>query len=158
LTLILTVQQEASVRAHAERDYPDECCGVFIGEIVGAGNYVSEVIALRNHHEDGGRRRFRITGDDLLQVEKIARLKKQSIIGFYHSHPNVPAIPSQYDKDHAWEAYSYLIVEVSEGKVVVKRSWKLDLDADGFNEENVMVNPCLLRSSISALPADADEI
>ena len=70
--------------------------------------------------------------------------------GFYHSHPDVPAVPSNYDREHAWEDYSYLIVETANGEPVSFRSWKLDLDAGRFNEENVQVSQCILEKSAEA--------
>lgn len=157
LSLILTSEHDQSIREHAERDYPSECCGALVGEIIGGGKYVSLAIPLSNQHEEGTSRRFRIEADDLLLVEKLARKDKKSIIGFYHSHPDAPAVPSLYDKEHAWEVYSYLIVEVKAGAVNSARSWLLDLDADRFNEENVLVTQCILESAAGTLPGGIQE-
>jgi proteasome lid subunit RPN8/RPN11 len=144
MTLVLSPEQDQTLRAHAVREYPGECCGVLIGEVIGLTHYISLVVPFGNRHEDGPDRRYRISADDLLLAEKIARKHKQSVVGIYHSHPDVPAVPSAYDQQHAWETYSYLIVEVVNGEAICTRSWKLDLDAGRFNEENVLVNPCIL--------------
>jgi len=156
VSLILAPEQDEAIRSHAVGEYPNECCGILIGQVVEAASYASLVIALNNHHEDGTARRFRIKPDDLMQAEKLARQTKLSVIGFYHSHPDVPAVPSSYDKEHAWEAYSYLIVELNAGVAGSLRSWKLDLDADKFNEENVLVNRCVLEAAAAASVINED--
>jgi proteasome lid subunit RPN8/RPN11 len=147
LSLILTPELERSIRDHAERDYPNECCGALVGIIVGAANHVSFVFPLNNKHKDSATRRFRILPGDLLVVEKFARSRSLNVVGFYHSHPDVPAVPSAYDKQHAWEAYSYLIAEVAAGACKSLRSWKLDFDADTFEEEKLLVNQCILEGA-----------
>lgn len=147
MTLILTPEQEQSIREHAEREYPGECCGVFVGHSVGGANYPSLIIPLSNNHEDGTERRFRILSGDLLEVEKLARRKKEAVIGFYHSHPDVPAVPSAYDREHAWELYSYAIVDVDKGVSNTLRSWKLDITAGRFDEENIQINRCVLEEA-----------
>jgi proteasome lid subunit RPN8/RPN11 len=135
------------IREHAERDYPGECCGALIGGFVGDANYISLAVPLTNKHEEGVGRRFRITSDDLMNVEKIARRLRKSVTGFYHSHPDCPPVPSAYDTDHAWEVYSYLIIQVNVGVGIEHRSWKLDGKSGRFNEEPVQVNRCILEAT-----------
>jgi proteasome lid subunit RPN8/RPN11 len=57
------------------------------------------------------------------------------LLGFYHSHPDHPAEPSQFDLDHAWPNLSYLIVSVRQGQPKEARSWRLKPDRSAFEEE-----------------------
>jgi proteasome lid subunit RPN8/RPN11 len=160
--LILTQEQRDLIFAHAESTYPCECCGALIGTTISPDNCVSEVVTLSNTHEDGPDRRFRIDPKDLLQVERLARKLNASIVGFYHSHPDVAPIPSAYDKEHAWESYSYLIVEVLSGVASQMRSWALDNKSNRFNEQKIVVGERILESAaekaVSSLePEDATQ-
>ena len=93
-----------------------------------------------NDREDGARHnRFSISPEAYMQSEKEARRCEMDIIGFYHSHPNAPARPSQYDLDHAWPWYSYVIVSVMDGVAVDMTSWILEEDRSAFAGEDVKV-------------------
>ena len=123
------------IRHHAASTYPYECCGALIGarddervEIVGAQ-------ALDNVTEEGPRRRFRVSPGDYRLSEARARELGAELIGFYHSHPDHPAVPSQYDLDHAWPNFSYVIVSVASGTPCDLRSWRLRSDRSAFEEE-----------------------
>lgn len=72
--------------------------------------------------------------------EKEARAKGLDVIGFYHSHPNAPARPSQYDLDHAWPFYSYIIVSVQDRAAAAMTSWRLKDDRNAFDPEEIQVN------------------
>jgi proteasome lid subunit RPN8/RPN11 len=156
LTLIWTSQHQKSAIADAESAYPGECCGAILGQVVNDVSYVSQVIPLNNVHEDGVSRRFRVDSKQLLEVERLARRLGAAVVGFYHSHPDSPAKPSQYDLEHAWEAYSYLIMEVNSGKVSGYRSWTLDTERGSLVEEKVVTNDCVLELSAQAV-IDAEE-
>jgi proteasome lid subunit RPN8/RPN11 len=115
--LFLYSKQEEFIRIDAQTVYPNECCGVLIGEINDSGvKTVKHVQTIRNSREDEEQyHRFLITPQDMLQVEQAARVMKLDVIGFYHSHPDHPSAPSGYDKDHALPFYSYVIVSVKQG-------------------------------------------
>jgi proteasome lid subunit RPN8/RPN11 len=72
-----------------------------------------------------------------LQGERYAREKGLDVIGFYHSHPDSPAVPSQYDLDHAWPTYSYIIVSVKSNGAEDLRSWEMEADRSRFNTEEI---------------------
>src|SRR5688572_14080146 len=100
----------AEINAHAREDYPYECCGVMLGSAVGDEKTVAAIRRLENVHDEGHERRFLISADAMFHVERDAREARLEILGFYHSHPDHPAQPSEYDREWAWPWYSYIIV------------------------------------------------
>ena len=88
-----------------------------------------------NVTEEGPRRRFLVSPEDYRQSEAYARRVGADLLGFYHSHPDHPAEPSQYDLDHAWPNFSYVIVSVQAGQPGDVRSWRLSADRSSFVEE-----------------------
>jgi proteasome lid subunit RPN8/RPN11 len=124
-----------AIRAHGVETYPHECCGALIGR---AGE-VTSTVALPNITDEGPRRRFRVSDIDYLRVERAADAAGAELIGFYHSHPDHPARPSQYDLDHALPNFSYIIVSVLAGVAEDMRSWKLRDDRSAFDEEALSV-------------------
>ena len=83
------------------------------------------------------RNRFLIRHEELMSGERFARERKLHVVGFYHSHPDCPAVPSQYDLDHAWPTYSYIIVSVREGQAEDLLSWEMEADRSRFNPEKI---------------------
>jgi proteasome lid subunit RPN8/RPN11 len=137
--LLLSPEHEKTVRLDGEKAYPNECCGVLIGEIDNSGKkIVKHAQAILNAREDGEQyHRFLITPEDMLHAEQTARSMKLDVIGFYHSHPDHPAVPSAYDKDHALPFYSYVIVSVGQGRAGDLTSWELTADRVVFLPENI---------------------
>jgi proteasome lid subunit RPN8/RPN11 len=133
MTVALNAAVVAAIRAHGRETYPDECCGALIG----TDGVVVEAYALPNTTEEGPRRRFLVRPSDYRHAEARASEAKQDLLGFYHSHPDHPAEPSQYDLDHAWPFFSYVIVSVREGEARELRSWRLRDDRSAFDEESV---------------------
>jgi proteasome lid subunit RPN8/RPN11 len=120
-----------AIRAHGVQTYPHECCGALVGregEVTGA-------VPLPNTTDDGPRRRFLVRPSDYREAERAADAAGAELLGFYHSHPDHPARPSQYDLDHAWPNFSYIIVSVAAGVAEDVRSWKLRDDRSAFDEE-----------------------
>ena len=108
-TLTITAQVDQAIRAHGQEAYPHECCGA----LVGRDGCVSDVVALPNTTEEGPRRRFLVRPADYRDAERRASELGGELLGFYHSHPDHPARPSQYDLDHAWPTFAYIIVAVA---------------------------------------------
>ena len=133
MALQLDKQVDASIRAHGQETYPNECCGALLGR----NGAVSETLALPNMTDEGPRRRFRVTPNDYRAAEKRASETGVELLGFYHSHPDHPARPSQYDLDHAWPFFSYVIVSVREGVSGDMTSWRLREDRSAFDEEQL---------------------
>jgi proteasome lid subunit RPN8/RPN11 len=123
------------IREHAASAYPHECCGALIGGQDDSAVDITDARPLENVTEEGPRRRFRVSPDDYRQSEAHARQAGADLVGFYHSHPDHPAEPSQYDLDHAWPNFSYVIVSVRAGQPTDWRSWRLKADRSSFVEE-----------------------
>jgi proteasome lid subunit RPN8/RPN11 len=131
--LTLSGEVVAAILYHGRATYPDECCGALIGR----DGRVIEAFALPNATEEGPRRRFMVRPHDYRAAETRAAAAAAELLGFYHSHPDHPAVPSQYDLDHAWPSFSYVIVSVSNGHPGALRSWRLRDDRSQFDEETL---------------------
>src|SRR5437660_175675 len=128
----LQLQQAAvrAIRQHGEETYPHECCGALIGR----EGRVASAVALPNTTEEGPRRRFLVRPSDYLLAERRAGELGGELLGFYHSHPDHPARPSQYDLDHAWPTFAYVIVSVASGAARDITVWWLKEDRSTFEE------------------------
>lgn len=125
----------AAIREHASRGYPEEICGVLVGRAAnGRGRLIARVLPIDNSREDERGRRYVITADALRHAERAAEEDGLDVVGFYHSHPDHPAEPSGYDRDHAWPWYTYVIVPVTAGEAGEPRAWQLRGDRTGFDE------------------------
>lgn len=139
---MITIQagQLTEMRQHGERDYPFECCGLMLGRFEGQGEkIVTETYPISNAREEEAKRnRFLIRPEEFMRGEKYAREKGLDVVGFYHSHPDEPAVPSKYDLDHAWPTYSYVVVSVTKGQATDLRSWEMEADRSRFNVEEII--------------------
>ena len=137
--LLLKREQAAEIETHGEREFPFECCGLLIGNLSHYGHKtVVEIFPIENAKEESARHnRSLILPKELLRGERYAREKKLDVVGNYHSHPDHPAVPSQFDLDHALPVWSYIIVSVLEGKATDVRSWEMENDRSKFNEEQI---------------------
>jgi proteasome lid subunit RPN8/RPN11 len=125
------------IHEHGARDYPNECCGALLGREEGADRTVLGLVPLVNQRNDSPRDRFSITSDDVRLAEKEASAQGWELIGWYHSHPDSPARPSEFDREHAWPWYSYIIFQVEKGEPREMRSWRLDDDRAKYEEEAI---------------------
>jgi proteasome lid subunit RPN8/RPN11 len=154
--LHLSGEHRRAIEAHGAQGYPDEVCGFLIGTARGEERTVTRLVAIENTWDDGGdqefaeagasfagesrRRRFKIPPDEYYRADVQARERGEAILGFYHSHPDHPARPSQYDLALAREifpGYSYIIVAVHKAQAVDMTSWVLRDDGSQFDEEMV---------------------
>lgn len=120
----------AEVRRHGEETYPHECCGALIGK----DGVIASAFPLPNMTEEGPRRRFLVRPSDYRLAERRATEQGGELFGFYHSHPDHPARPSQFDLDHAWPTFAYIIVAVASGRAAAMTVWWLKGDRSGFEE------------------------
>ena len=126
------------IREHGVRDYPYECCGLLLGRFRDDGKFVMETYPISNAREESAKRnRFLITPEELMRGERYARGRDLEVVGFYHSHPDSPAVPSNYDLEHAWPTYSYIIVSTSADRATDLFSWEQEPDRSRFNEEEI---------------------
>lgn len=151
MAIQLKDEQLENIRSHGAKEYPNECCGMMLGRADGDSKEVLEVVPLQNLRHDSSRaqellpledpgresekNRFLIDPLEQLRVEREARERGLDVLGYYHSHPDHPARPSNYDRDHAWPWYSYVIVSIERGKAVDMTSWVLSEDRTHFDPE-----------------------
>jgi proteasome lid subunit RPN8/RPN11 len=128
--LHVTSAVDEAIRRHGEETYPHECCGA----LVGRDGRVSSTVALPNTTEEGPRRRFLVRPSDYRMAETRANEIGGELLGFYHSHPDHPARPSQYDLDHAWPTFAYVIVAVAAARAGDMTVWWLKDDRSSFEE------------------------
>ncbi|MGB0035562.1 MAG: M67 family metallopeptidase [Candidatus Acidiferrales bacterium] len=135
----LTIREELirRIHAHGVETYPFECCGALLGREGEELREVLDLLPLANRREDSPRNRFEVTPDDVRLAEKTARAKQIELIGWYHSHPDCPAVPSEYDRDHAWPWYSYIIVSVQKREPRDMKSWRLRDDRSAYDPEAI---------------------
>ncbi|HXG85083.1 MAG TPA: M67 family metallopeptidase [Pyrinomonadaceae bacterium] len=100
--LVLKEEHIEAIKKHGERDYPHECGGLLIGNLALDGQKtVVELMPMENAREESARHnRVLILPKDLMRAERATREKKLDVVGYYHSHPDHPAVPSQFDLDH----------------------------------------------------------
>jgi proteasome lid subunit RPN8/RPN11 len=136
-------QLRAEIERHAVREYPRECCGLLVGRITDDGRtrIIHATVPVANIFAEEGERYHRMAIEPLeyARAERRYAAEGLGVVGNYHSHPDHPAAPSQYDLEHLapWPTMSYVVVSVREGKAVDLRSWELEADRSRFNEENV---------------------
>lgn len=131
MAVVLSAAVNEAIRHHGAEAYPHECCGALIGR----DGQITEAFALPNTTDEGPRRRFLVRPSDYREAEQRASASGAELLGFYHSHPDHPARPSQYDLDHAWPFFSYVIVSVQAGVAGDMTSWRLRDDRSAFDEE-----------------------
>jgi proteasome lid subunit RPN8/RPN11 len=140
----IVAQLLEEIRHHAEREYPQECCGLLIGRIEDNGR--TRIVAYTQRvanswgESETIHRRMQITPHDYMQAERQFAKEGLGVVGNYHSHPNHPAVPSQFDLENLapWPTMSYIVVSVYAGKAVDVRSWELEADRSRFNEEEIL--------------------
>ena len=130
MAITLKAAVDGVIRAHGRETFPHECCGAMLGK----DGVVQEAYALPNTTEEGPRRRFLVRPSDYRLAEQRATELGGELLGFYHSHPDHPAKPSQYDLDHAWPTFAYVIVSVAVGKSELMTVWFLKDDRSIFEE------------------------
>ena len=143
-TLWISGHLAEKIRAHGAEAYPHECCGALLGRDSEAADprVMREVLALLplvNRRDDSPRNRFSVTAEDVLEADRAAQKQALEVIGWYHSHPDHPARPSQYDQDHAWPWYSYVIVSVENRSPREMTSWRLKDDRGAFSQEEIAI-------------------
>lgn len=138
LTITLPDDLAAAIATHGEKTFPDECCGMLLGHEAEGQRIVEQLLPIANEWDaDERRRRFLITPQEMMRAEREARQRGLDILGVYHSHPNAPARPSEFDREHAWPWYSYLIASVREGRFDVLTGWQLRDDRTAYDEVTI---------------------
>lgn len=131
--LVLLPAVVEAIRRHGREAYPHECCGALLGR----DEAIVEAYPLPNTTGEGPRRRFLVRPEDYREAERRAAALGADLVGFYHSHPDHPARPSEYDLAHAWPYFAYVILSVQNGEPSELTSWRLRHDRSAFDEERI---------------------
>lgn len=142
--LILSEPLRRQIESEGEQGYPNEICGILIGRDLPDGNGGTQRVIERLEpgknvfEQDEQYHRFSIDPLQQLRAEKAAEKEGKEVLGYYHSHPDHPARPSEYDREHAWPFYSYVIVAIAKGKAVDLTSWVLTGESEQFYNQPVI--------------------
>jgi len=143
----LNAELAEKIRRHGEETYPHECCGALLGRdaVLELGvekpREIFELFPLVNRRSDSPQNRFSVAPQDVIDADRAAQGRGLDVVGWYHSHPDHPAKPSEYDREHAWPWYSYIIVSVANGAAGEMTSWRLQDDRAGYTPERIEVRP-----------------
>lgn len=139
MAIVLTTAHVRAIEDHARATYPEECCGFLIGE-PGEPKRVREVRRATNVVAEDRARRYVIDPKELLGVDRGLAGSGRDLLGFYHSHPDHPARPSEFDLENAaWPGYSYVILSIVGRSPNDLRSWLLDRDGRRVETETLSI-------------------
>lgn len=120
------------INRHGESDYPYECCGFLLGSEKDGVRHITELRMQKNERNESKENRFLISPEAFKDAERYADKTGINLLGIYHSHPDHPADPSEFDREHAWPWFTYVIVSVNKGKAGTFKAWQLKEDRSGY--------------------------
>ncbi len=135
--IIITEENLDKIRIFAKEAYPHECCGLLVGKSNGAEKRVIEVHPLTNMNSERANDRYEVDPKEYMEIDRETATRKLSIIGIYHSHPDHPSKPSEFDANRAWEGYSYIIIAIAKGIDFEIKSWGFNESTKTFSEEEI---------------------
>jgi proteasome lid subunit RPN8/RPN11 len=142
MTLVLPLVLLRQIWEHGQAHYPEEGAGLLLGRVRDGQRLAERLMLLGNSFEATARgRRYRLSTSDLITAEDEADRLGLDILGVYHSHPDHPPRPSEYDREWALPSYSYVITSVHSGDAVESRSWRLTDDRSAMVEEELVILP-----------------
>lgn len=141
----MTVQLDSTLQQRIfqqmEATYPNEGGGFLLGSIQDGSVHIADITQVENVFEEAEQyHRYAMTPQDWMRLEDEADARGLTLVGYYHSHPDSPAVPSIYDRDHALPNFVYIITSVEEGKAVDMRAWRLRADRSQFNAEDLIID------------------
>lgn len=140
MSVRLTAEHAQAIRAHGEQTFPEECGGLLLGVVENGVRVIHEVLPLANVRQDSRHNRVELSPLDYARAERTAAKRGLGVWGYYHSHPNHPAVPSGFDLEHApFIEWSYLIVSVQDGTAADLRAWTVREDRSQFEEEELLL-------------------
>ena len=132
--VVLRAEHLSAIARHGEATYPEECCGILLGNEADGARVIERLVPIDNQWASVDRgERFLIGPRDVLGAEREARRSGLDVLGFYHSHPDSPARPSEFDREHAWPWYTYLIISIVAGNAGQLNGWQLRDDRSGYD-------------------------
>lgn len=123
----------------SEEGYPFEVCGILIGNMDKNSRKITMVHKSENINRQRAHDRYEIDPREILRTEKEIKAYGKEIIGFFHSHPDHPPFPSNFDRERAWPLYSYMIVSINKGRFTSAKSWILKDENGEFQEEEIKI-------------------
>jgi proteasome lid subunit RPN8/RPN11 len=135
----LDAKTVAAIREHGRSAYPEECCGALLGTAGDGAVRVTRIERIENSSLEEKRRRYVVAPLEYARVERLADADGLAVLGFYHSHPDHPAVPSGYDREHGLPFFHYVVLSVgpeSSGEIA---SYLLSEDREVFDREELLV-------------------
>ena len=154
MSLILTPEQVAQIEREGVAAYPNECCGAMLGKDVADGSQIRRIVhrlerLTNSFAADEQYHRFSLDPREQMQLEKRAAEAGLAVLGYYHSHPDHPARPSETDRQNAWPFYSYVIVSIANRQPIDLTSWQLEESTEQFKPEQIIRDEAERRSTMS---------
>jgi proteasome lid subunit RPN8/RPN11 len=134
------------IERHGEQTYPEECCGILLGTEENGEMVITALERIDNSQDANRRRRFLITAPQYARAEARARTAGLTLLGFYHSHPDHPARPSDFDTEHALPWFVYIIVSIASGHAAAMTAWQLEEERQHFIEQTLSQETVLLKT------------
>lgn len=130
----------AEIESVGEKAYPEEGVGLLLGTGDGDCRRVVDLVSLPNAREPSARHhRYLVSPEDTLRVEEEADRRGLMVIGVFHSHPDHPSRPSEFDREWAVPCFSYIVTNVQQGRALETRCWRLADDRSHFDEDDLVV-------------------
>jgi proteasome lid subunit RPN8/RPN11 len=140
MTIKLNSDLQKQIFNQMEGTFPNEGGGFLLGQAYADEIIIEDITQVENTFEEEEQyHRYAMTPQDWMRLEDEADEKGLTLVGYYHSHPNAPAVPSIYDRDHALPNFVYIITSVQDGKAVDMRVWTLKADRSAFDNETLVV-------------------
>jgi proteasome lid subunit RPN8/RPN11 len=128
-----------AIREHGREAYPEECCGALLGTAGDGSARVARIARMDNARRGERRRRYVIEPLEYARVERQADSESLAVLGFYHSHPDHPAVPSEYDREHGFPFFHYVVLAVGAGVPGEAASYVLSEDRGAFEREEIRI-------------------
>ena len=139
--IILSAAIASQIESEGVAAYPNECCGILVGTD-GAGRRIVERIIPMTNTFDASEQYHRFTIDPLAlaRADEESATNGKLVLGFYHSHPDHPAQPSEYDRTHVppWSFYSHIIVAIEKRRPAAMTCWQMDEDTEQFRQQEIV--------------------
>lgn len=120
-TILVERMLLGDIAREASAAYPYEGCGALLGE----NGHARVMLPLPNTEKDRPRIRFEVSPEDYRRVEREADARGFRLLGFWHSHPDHPALPSATDLSCAWVGLLTVIVSVQKGRARDIGAWEI---------------------------------
>lgn len=137
---VLDPTADRVIRNHGERSYPEEACGFLLGPHPSVSTlHVESAVPAENARQGDRGHRFVIPAPEVRKMELSLEGTGREILGYYHSHPDHPARPSEYDRDRAWPWYLYLVLAIRGGRAEELNAFELGSESRQFEARQLRV-------------------